>query len=298
MGLITQLVARVVTGAALPKEAENNAKLAEQVLHTPGLIDHHRVKVEAAGEYQGELHYVCSDPRPIGRPTVLFVHGSPGSWASFAPYFLQPELLDGFRLIAIDRPGWGASTVTGKRFPSQLSEQAHLLGPLLNAVYEQNQQQKIVLVGHSFGGSLVPVLAALYPDIIRSVLILAGDVSPALAKHRWYNSVLAGIPRFCIKKHWYHSNLEILDLSMSLYNQQEAMAKLVHPISMMQGTGDKLTDPKNVHFADTLFQKSRLTVQWLPDTGHMINLLCVDKVKAAIVHAYESSDACFRHHGS
>ncbi|MGO3343726.1 MAG: alpha/beta fold hydrolase [Marinomonas sp.] len=291
MNIVKQLLARVITGAALPQEAADNHKLADQVRNTPGLIyDHSVVNHCSQGKPVGKVHYVTTDAREIARPTVLFVHGSPGSWVSFAPYFLQSTLVKRFRVIALDRPGWGKSTVVGRVFPSQLSEQARLLGPAIKAMFQQNQQQKMLLVGHSLGGSLVPILAARYPEYIRSVMILAGDVNPILAKHRWYNSLLACVPRILVAKHWYHSNLEILSLSASLTSEQANMTKVQQPICIMQGTNDKLTNPKNVHFADTLFQQSALTIQWIPNTGHMINLLCVDLVQASIIHSHESSD--------
>ncbi|REG79428.1 alpha/beta fold hydrolase [Marinomonas pollencensis] len=291
MGFITQLVARVITGTALPEEAENNVNLAAQIRNTPDLIESFILQSGGMGNaYKGKLHFVSSDSQEVSRPTVLFVHGSPGSWESFAPYFLQEELLEQFRVVALDRPGWGRSTLEENFFPSQLSVQANLLGPVIKTLYEQNQQQKIVLVGHSLGGSLVPILASRYPEFVRSILILAGDVNPVLAKHRWYNSLLACVPRYCVKKHWYHSNLEILGLSKSLLKEQEAMVNLSVPIHIMQGTHDKLTDPRNADFADSLFKKSDLTVQKLPNKGHMINLLCVDLVHESIIQAYESID--------
>ncbi|MEL0638462.1 alpha/beta hydrolase [Marinomonas sp. TI.3.20] len=290
MRYLKKILAKVITGTELPQEAENNAKLVQQVRATPGLIHDHVIKSQCS-QGRSEVHYVSSDNRVMARPTVLFVHGSPGSWESFAPYFLQPSLSEAFRLISIDRPGWGLSTFPGKAFPSELAEQARVLGPSIEAIYQQNKQQKIILVGHSLGGSLVPVLAATYPDYVRSVVILAGDVNPVLAQHRWYNSLLACVPRILVAKHWYHSNLEILDLAKSLANQQEMMAQVQQPISIMQGTNDRLTDPKNVHFAGSLFQQSALTIQWVPDKGHMINLMCVDLVKAAIVRSHESSES-------
>ena len=40
-----------------------------------------------------------------GAPTVLFVHGSPGSWENFARFLDNEDLGRRARLVAIDRPG-------------------------------------------------------------------------------------------------------------------------------------------------------------------------------------------------
>ena len=53
------------------------------------------------------LHYVKTGADTL--PTLFFVHGSPGSWDAFKIYMMDADLLQHFRIISIDRPGFGYS---------------------------------------------------------------------------------------------------------------------------------------------------------------------------------------------
>src|SRR5689334_7306694 len=53
------------------------------------------------------LHYVIAGEDSL--PTLVFIHGSPGSWSAFTNYLTDPDLLKKFRLMSIDRPGFGYS---------------------------------------------------------------------------------------------------------------------------------------------------------------------------------------------
>lgn len=260
----------------MPKEIEENESIAQQVIDTPRLIQNHVLYIQGPdGDFK--LHYVNSDPSEIPRDTIVFVHGTPGDWTSFASYFLNTEFKQDFRLISISRPGWGKSTFAGN-FPTSLQTQSNMIGPMLKDIWEHNGKQKILLVGHSLGGSLVPILAADYPDFVRGVVILAGDLKPELAQARWYNTVLDWAPNFLIPDMWHHSNMEVLDLTSSLEAAQAKLSALTTPITILQGTDDTLVDPASATYATSLFKNSDLKVEWIKDASHIINLQHPDKV--------------------
>jgi pimeloyl-ACP methyl ester carboxylesterase len=53
------------------------------------------------------LHYAKTGADTL--PTLFFVHGSPGSWIKFGKYLMDTDLLKKYRMISIDRPGFGYS---------------------------------------------------------------------------------------------------------------------------------------------------------------------------------------------
>lgn len=269
-----------LTACSMPKEIKENEDIAQQVINTPRLIQNHVLYMKGPdGDFK--LHYVNSDPSKTARDTVVFVHGTPGSWTAFARYFLNAELQKSFRITSIDRPGWGKSTYSGN-FPTSLQAQANMIGPMLKDIWEHNDKQKLILVGHSLGGSLVPVLAADYPQFVRGVVILAGDLKPELAQARWYNRVLDWTPSFLIPDKWNHSNMEVLDLTGSLEAEQTKLSKLTTPVTLLQGTEDTLVDPASANYATSLFSNSELKVKWIQGAGHIINLQHPDMVIEAI----------------
>src|ERR1700758_4782917 len=53
------------------------------------------------------LHYVTVGDDSLA--TIVFVHGSPGGWNDFKYYLKDNTLRKKFRLVSIDRPGFGYS---------------------------------------------------------------------------------------------------------------------------------------------------------------------------------------------
>src|SRR5260221_4568744 len=50
------------------------------------------------------LHYAETGNKDL--PTLVFIHGSPGSWFHYMKYLWDTSLLKKFRMVAIDRPGF------------------------------------------------------------------------------------------------------------------------------------------------------------------------------------------------
>lgn len=120
-----------------------------------------------------ELHY-REWARINGKENnVLMVHGLGGStfaWRYTAP-MLQEE---GFRVIAVDLPGFGLSErKTGLDHSPEA--RAELLWSLLE---ELDPNQKWNLVGHSMGGAAVTAMALQNPGQTGSVTLAAGALIP------------------------------------------------------------------------------------------------------------------------
>lgn len=284
--LLTGLLSFLLVACSMPPEIKQNKMTIERVEATPNLLTQHMITLD---DYQ--LHYVSvgtDSDEADQHPVVIFVHGTPGGWGTFATYFEQPDLIKNYQLFSIDRPGWGKSTYPQGDFPVELSRQSQLLGPLIKQISQQTHQ-KVLVVGHSYGGSLVPKLAADYPQYIRGVLILAGDVSPKLATARWFNFTLDYIPNFLIPEFWLHSNQEVLAIAPELAKLQFQYKSITQPISVLQGTKDELVRPENAEFSKSLFSNSHVRVTWLDGAGHIINLTNIDDVKTAILQLNRDS---------
>ena len=127
------------------------------------------VLLETATEsFQGwNIHYAKTGNDSL--PTIIFFHGTPGSWDVFSRYMQDPDLLQRFRMISVDRPGFGYSDF-GKS--ENLQRQSELMSPLL---HELNNDKLIFLVGHSLGGPMIIKLAADNPDLFSGLVIISGS---------------------------------------------------------------------------------------------------------------------------
>jgi pimeloyl-ACP methyl ester carboxylesterase len=101
-------------------------------------------------------------------PAVVFVHGQPGLGSDFDP--VATLLVEDHRVIAADRPGYGGSG----RQACSMAQNAEALAVLI----EERAAAPATVVGHSYGGGIAVLLAAMRPDLV-SALVLVGSVGTA-----------------------------------------------------------------------------------------------------------------------
>ena len=127
----------------------------------------HRALTKAApgGLVDVEGHQVHLACEGVGGPTVILEAGAPGislTWASIAP-----EIAKFARVCAYDRAGYGWSeTASSPRTSDNIVRELRLL--LRNAGIEP----PYVLVGHSFGGLVVQLYAARFPDEVAGMVLV------------------------------------------------------------------------------------------------------------------------------
>jgi pimeloyl-ACP methyl ester carboxylesterase len=106
-----------------------------------------------------------SAPGDVTRPTVILIHGSPGSAGNFSR--LAPFLTQGYRVISIDNPGFGGST---SDIPDY-SFRAH--GHYTLALMDALGLRDAHLVGFSMGGGVVLSMADIAPARVKSIVMLS-----------------------------------------------------------------------------------------------------------------------------
>lgn len=107
-----------------------------------------------------------------GDTAVFLLHGVGGgkeAWARNQPVFAS----QGFRTVAWDMPGYGASPTV------QPYDNAALAGALA-ALIGHTGARSNVLLGHSMGGMVAQELAALHPALVQGLILSAS--SPAFGK--------------------------------------------------------------------------------------------------------------------
>lgn len=247
--------------------AQSAAQDADAVQALPPLLTQHSL---ANGNF--DLHYVDSDN--MGMPTVVFIHGTPGSWRSMRRVMADPRLQQAARLIAIDRPGWGASQLPdGQRSVPDFDTQSAMIEPLLVQLKAQGNGQSLLLVGHSYGGSLAAYIAYLYPDLIDGVFMAASAIDPELGKPRWYNRAASTwlVSRF-LRAPLLKANDEIWGVSPALERLRPWWASADIPITFLQGDEDELVDPRNLDFALGVLSADHSTVMQLKNQGHLLQI--------------------------
>lgn len=199
----------------------------------------YRSKTFTVGKHN--IHYVeTGNPQ---NPTLFFVHGSPGSWDAYKRYLTDSLLLKRFRMVAIDRPGFGYSDF---RTALDLEKQASLLEALATQI---SNGKPVVLVGHSLGGPVVVKMAADAPDSFSHLVILAGSVDPRMETPEIWRLVLKAKPlRYLIPGALRPSNDELWWLKEDLYDLQPKLKNISCGVTIIHGTKDPLVPYVNMAF--------------------------------------------------
>jgi pimeloyl-ACP methyl ester carboxylesterase len=104
-------------------------------------------------------------------PAIVMIHGIMSQLRVFT-YALANRLAADRRVIVMDRPGWGYSTLTGPRL--DLSAQADAVA----AAIAKLGLERPLLVGHSMGGAVSLALALRHPDAVRGLGLIAPYTQP------------------------------------------------------------------------------------------------------------------------
>lgn len=107
-------------------------------------------------------------------PPVVLIHGQPGEGADWAP--LSDALAGRFRVLAPDRPGWGATGEPATDIAGNAAWLETLLARRLG-------DTPVIAVGHSFGGGVALSLAVAHPARVRA-LVLVGSIGHRAALTR------------------------------------------------------------------------------------------------------------------
>ena len=114
-------------------------------------------------------------------PILFFVHGSPGSSMDFRRYLSDADLNSMANIISYDRIGYGPER-TGEVL-SSLQEEVDLLHQLLKGM----DVSKVVLVGYSYGGTVVMASGLDYKKKIALAASVKGDLEPMFWAMKLYS---------------------------------------------------------------------------------------------------------------
>ncbi|OEK04263.1 alpha/beta fold hydrolase [Roseivirga misakiensis] len=210
-----------------------------------------------------EMHYKYLDLQ--NDASLVFIHGTPGSWDAFASYFKDSTLYNKANLASPDRPGFGKSSY-GKPIRS-LEEQSRLLKPMLEAIPAPR-----ILVGHSLGGPMVARMAMDYPELVDGIIMLAPALDPALEPDEdWFRvpmrwPVIGAIA----PKIFRISNEELIFLDEELELMLPLWEEVKIPSVVIQGGKDKLVHPGNAAFADSMLVNAPKDIVFLEEQNHFL----------------------------
>ncbi len=203
----------------------------------------HKPRYKTYSHKDRPMHY--AEVGAEGKPLVLFVHGSPGSWDNFIGLMGDPDLLEAARLVSVDRSGFGKSGAG--RPECSMREQAAAIRPILDT---NDSGNAAIVVGHSLGGAVAARLAMDHPESVGGLILVAPSIDPELEKVRWFQ-----IPA---------------ELRGELEKMLDLWPDLQVPVTVIQGEKDRLVPPANADFAQRALVNATVKIIRDAELNHFV----------------------------
>lgn len=211
-----------------------------------------------------KIHYIQTGNQ--NNPTIIFVHGSPGSWDAYKEYLKDTLLLKKYRMIAIDRPGFGYSNF---RNAKNLETQSKYITTFIKSI---DNKKPIILVGHSMGGPVITKLAIDDPKIFSHLIILAGSIDPKAETPEKWRPIIKAFPlRSLIPGALRPANDELWWLKKDLVVMKPNLKNIISDVTVIHGTKDQLVPFSNVGFIKNEFVNAKsMTIIPIENANHFI----------------------------
>lgn len=230
------------------------------------------------------LHYVAVGSDTL--PTMIFIHGSPGSWYAFRAYLMDTTLLAHYHMIGIDRPGFGYSDFgTGVHLP----EQARIVAALMDSI---RHGRPLYLVGHSLGGTLAPLAAALRPDSVDGLVLVAGAMDTLTEPaEKWRGFFTGPVTRYLMPGALRPSTEEEWWYKTEMYHYPDSLVRIHCPVYLIHARNDHIVDIENVQYLKNSMPQAIVSVKLFATGGHYIPWNHKDSIIPILLHQSENFKA-------
>jgi pimeloyl-ACP methyl ester carboxylesterase len=259
------------------------------------------------------LHYV---ERGSGEPLVL-LHGNGSMIQDFESSGLMDLAAKNYRVVAIDRPGFGHSSR-----PRNVVWTPDAQAELINRALRRLGVSSAIVLGHSWGASVAVALAFKFPDLVRGLVLASGyyyptlrpdvvalsapavpavgdvlgyTLSPIISRLIWPlmmrkifgpRSVPGKFEQFPKEMALRPSQIRASAAESALmipdaFHLRNRYAELKMPVVIIAGDEDRLidTDKQSARLHSDVSQS---TFHRVPGTGHMVHQSATDEVMSAI----------------
>jgi len=215
-------------------------------------------------------------------PTLFFVHGSPGSWMKFKEYLKDKDLLKKYRMVSVDRPGFGYSQFGTVK---NLQEQSDIITVLLKKL--QNGKP-IYAAGRSYGGPMIVKLAVDNPGMFSGLVLIAAALDPAAEKPEKWRKIVYKTPlNYFVPGAWKVSNEELWYLKSELKTLAPQLSTITCPVHILHGDNDGLVPVSNAEFIKKmLVNADTVTVTIIPGANHFVSDHHYELVKETFIKLY------------
>jgi pimeloyl-ACP methyl ester carboxylesterase len=237
-----------------------------------------RINLTAGGDSGWRLS-ALETPARAAAWKIVVITGTP-SWSEYwAPTLAKVPA--NRAMIVADRPGFADSEPAAA--VTDIAAQAQALSAMLDGPADQ----KVVLIGQSYGGPVATMLAAQRPDKVKALVLMSaffGNRGPTVKRL----AALGAATRPLLPRDMKNALAEIGAQQPRLPAVEQALASLRIPIVVLHGAKDTFVTPDA---ARTLAARAKAAYVELPEGDHFLNACCVAGVLAAAEQAITAAEA-------
>ncbi|NIJ53714.1 alpha/beta fold hydrolase [Dyadobacter arcticus] len=214
-------------------------------------------------------------------PMLLLIHGAPGSLWGYMNLMDDEDLQKQFHIVSVDRVGYGKSKLKRKRFVTSIEMQAKVLLPIFAL---NKSDEKITVLGRSYGAPIAAKLVSLVPDQVKELIMISPVIDPEKEKFYWFSK-------------WGRNSFiqlflpgEFNTATAEKYSHSDELRKLLPvwqnlevPTTVIQGGNDWIADPTNIDFAKKHIKSRRAQYIFLYNAGHMITYTHLSMIKEMLM---------------
>ena len=214
-------------------------------------------------------------------PTLFFVHGSPGSAMDFQRYMMDSTLNSLANIISYDRVGYGPER-TGEVLAS-LQEEVDLLHELLNGI----DVSKVVMVGYSYGGTVVMASGLNYKKKIALAASVRGDLEPMFWAMNLYSWKLT---RPMIPSVFRGASIEKFRHVTELSDYEKRWDISTSNVLSIHGKEDFIVPFENSTYLQDLLGKSKFSLIPLEKGNHSLIWTNFELIKNELIKSLENNE--------
>ena len=215
------------------------------------------------------------------KPILLYIHGAPGAWYSSMRLLDDTVLQKNFRMISVDRVGFGKSNyglaVTSielhVRYLEKLISEYNIPG------------QKIYIMGSSYGAPIAAAFAMYNPTLVQELYLISPVLNPATEKIFWFSYMAKlSLVNMWLPPSWNVATDEKFAHRRELRKLKPLWKQITNKTYVIMGQKDWIADTSNLSYAKRMLVNSdHPEFYLLPNVGHGIIFQRSDVVKSLLL---------------
>ena len=209
-------------------------------------------------------------------PILFFVHGSPGSSMDFQRYLRDSTLNSLANIMSYDRLGYGPER-TGEVL-NTLQEEVNLLHQLLKGM----NPSKVVMIGYSYGGTVVMASDLNYMKKIALAASVKGELEPmfwAMNLYKWK------LTRSLIPKVFRGASIEKFRHVTELSQYEERWDLSPSPVLSIHGKEDFIVPFENSIFLQQILGENKFSLIPIEEGNHSLIWTNFDLIKIELLNS-------------